>query len=225
MATEYRHEWKFEISRFDMYQLRQSLSAVCRRDEHAIDGKYHIRSLYFDDLSDKALREKINGVNEREKFRIRFYNFDTSVIHLEKKCKINGVGKKLSANLTKEEAEKIADADYEWMISDGRPLLKDLYVKMHNEGLRPKTVVDYTREPFIFDAGNVRVTLDYDIRTGLLSTDFLNSDMITIPAGGDVILMEVKWDDFLPDIIKDAIALKGVRAGAFSKYAQCRIYG
>ena len=225
MAVKYRHEWKFEISRFDMYSLRQTLSAVCRRDDHAIDGKYIIRSLYFDDIHDKALNEKINGVNKREKFRIRYYNFDTSVIHLEKKCKLNGVGTKFSASLSKEEAQAIVDGNYEWMVDDERDLVKELYVKMHNEGLRPKTVVDYTREPFIFDAGNVRVTLDYDIRTGLSSTDFLNPDMITIPAGDEVILMEVKWDDYLPDIIKDAVALRGVRAGAFSKYAKCRIYG
>ena len=87
------------------------------------------------------------------------------------------------------------------------------------------TIDDYTREPFIIGPGNVRVTLDYDIRTGLKSTDFLNPECVTIPAGDAPIILEVKWDAFLPDIIRDAVQLKGCRVGAFSKYGQCRIYG
>jgi SPX domain protein involved in polyphosphate accumulation len=194
-------------------------------DPHAIDGKYHIRSLYFDNIDDKALREKIDGVNMREKFRIRLYNCDPSVIHLEKKSKRNGLGTKYSANLTAEEAQKIVDGDLEWMLSSDRPLVQELYCKMRYQGLRPKTIVDYTREPFIFRPGNVRVTLDYDIRTGLHCTDFLNPDAVTIPAGDAPILIEVKWDEYLPSIIRDAVSMPDRRVSAFSKYAQCRVYG
>ena len=92
-------------------------------------------------------------------------------------------------------------------------------------GLRPKTIVEYTRDPFVFSAGNVRVTIDYDIRTGEFRTDFLNPKTLTIPAGNSPIILEVKWDDYLPDIIKDAVTIKGRRVTAFSKYQQCRIYG
>lgn len=94
-----------------------------------------------------------------------------------------------------------------------------------SQGLRPKTIVDYTREPFVFAPGNVRVTLDYNIRTGLQCTDFLNPNCITVPAGDTAIILEVKWDEFLPDIIRDAVQLSNCRSGAFSKYAVCRIYG
>ena len=106
---DFRHEWKHEINYSDMLILRQRLKAVMKPDENAVDGKYFIRSLYFDNISDKALREKIDGVNCREKFRIRYYNNDTSLIHLEKKSKINGLGNKQSANLSAEEAQKIVD--------------------------------------------------------------------------------------------------------------------
>ena len=98
-------------------------------------------------------------------------------------------------------------------------------MKMRTQGLRPKTVVDYTREPFVYRPGNVRVTFDYGIRTGLGCTDFLDPGLVTVPAGDAPILMEVKWDAFLPDLIRDAIQLTGRRSAAFSKYAQCRIYG
>lgn len=222
---DFRHEWKHEINYSDMIILRQRLKAVMKPDENAVDGKYFIRSLYFDNISDKALREKIDGVNCREKFRIRYYNGDTSFIHLEKKSKINGLGNKQSANLSAEEAQKIVDGDFDWMIDCDRPLVQELYSKMMSQGLRPKTIVDYTREPFIFSAGNVRVTLDYDIRTGLYCTDFLNTDCITIPAGNAPIILEVKWDEFLPSVIRDIVQLESRRTAAFSKYAVCRIYG
>ena len=225
MAIHYRHEWKHVLNTADLLVLRQRLRAVMESDPHAAGGKYQIRSLYFDNPADKALREKIDGVNMREKFRIRLYNHDPSVIHLEKKSKRNGLGTKYSSNLTAEEAEKIVEGDIDWMLESGRPLEQELYCKMRYQGMRPKTIVDYTREPFIYRPGNVRVTFDYDIRTGLKSTDFLNPACVTIPAGDAPILLEVKWDEFLPGVIRDCVQTPGRRAAAFSKYAQCRIYG
>ena len=221
----YRHEWKHEINLSDMITIRQRLQTVAQADPHAVNGAYEIRSLYFDNLLDKALREKLDGVSRREKFRIRYYNGDTALIHLEKKSKFGGLGTKESAVLTKEAAQAIIDGDYTWMTHTSEPLIKELYYKMTTQQLRPKTIVDYTREPYIFPAGNVRITLDYNIRTGLLCTDFLNSECVTIPVGDTPIILEVKWDAYLPDIIRDAIQLGSRHPCAFSKYAACRIYG
>ena len=167
----------------------------------------------------------MDGINLLEKFRIRYYNLDPSVIHLEKKGKRSGLGTKYSANLTSEEAQSIVDGKIGWMLDSGRPLVQELYCKMRYQRMAPKTIVDYTREPFIYRPGNVRVTFDYDIRTGLSCTDFLNPKSVTIPAGDSPIILEVKWDAYLPDIIRDAVQTPGRRVGAFSKYAQCRIYG
>ena len=222
---KYRCERKHEISYGDMLVLEQRLSAIMKPDEHAKDGKYLVRSLYFDNASDKALREKIDGVNIREKFRIRYYNNDTSLIRLEKKSKVNGFCLKKSATLSFEQAQAIANGDYEWMADCGIPLVQELYSKMMSQGLRPKTIVDYTREAFVFAPSNVRVTLDYNIRTGMACTDFMNPNCVTVPAGDAPIILEIKWDDYLPDIIRDAVQLPNCRTGAFSKYAVCRIYG
>lgn len=221
---DFRHEWKHEISYLDMLALRQRLRAVAQTDRHAVDGKYLVRSLYFDTPADKALREKLNGVSRREKFRIRYYNGDTSVIHLEKKSKLGGLGNKQSAALSIPEVSAILRGSLSWMLDSGRPLVRELYGKMRTQQLRPKTIVDYTREPYAYPAGNVRITLDYNIRTGLCCTDFLNPG-ITIPAGDAPMILEVKWDGFLPSIIRDAVQLEGRHASSFSKYAQCRIYG
>lgn len=221
----YRHEWKYVINTADALMLRQRLRAVMRTDVNAKDGKYVIRSLYFDNPADQALREKSDGIGQREKFRMRYYNGDRSQIHLEKKSKYNGLGTKERALLTAAEAQRIIDADTDWMRDCDRRLVRELYLKMRNRGLRPKTIVDYTREPFVYAAGNVRVTLDDNIRTGLGGTDFLNPDCVMIPAADAQTILEVKWDAFLPSVIRDAVQLENRQESAYSKYAACRIYG
>lgn len=222
---KFRNEVKHEINYNDLLNLRLRLSKVMQPDAHAVDGKYKIRSIYFDTPTDTALMEKLNGINKREKFRIRFYNNDISLIFLEKKSKIDGLCAKESCIISANEARQIADGDISWMKDSERALCRELYFKMKSQLLHPKTIVDYTRIPFVYALGNVRVTIDYDIRTGNFRTDFLNLDTLTLPAGDSHIILEVKWDEYLPDIIKDAVLIKGRHASSFSKYAQCRIYG
>ena len=221
---QFRHEVKHEISRTDMLILRPRLRAVMKPDSHAVDGKYEIRSLYFDNLDDKALREKLEGVNIREKYRIRLYNHNSAVIHLERKFKHGGLGYKDSADLTAEQAQAIADGDVDWMADSDNEVILGFYTRIRNEGLKAKVIVDYTREPFVFGPGNVRVTLDYDIRTGLGCTDFLNPDCVTVPVKDSPCILEVKWDGFLPDVIRDIVQLDSRQSGAYSKYAACRMY-
>ena len=222
---KYRHELKQEIRYEDMLALKQRLSIVMEKDCHAVDGSYEIRSIYFDNLYDKALREKINGINIREKFRIRYYNQNVSYIKLEKKSKINGLCQKETVPLTKEETQDILNGNYDWMLTRKEPLLTEFYFKIKHTGLRPKTIVDYTREPYIFRPGNVRVTIDYNLRTGISCTDFLDTSCVTVPVFNHPIILEIKWDEYLPDIIKDLVQLNNGRTGAFSKYATCRMYG
>lgn len=221
---KFRHEFKHEITEFDYIILRNRLSATIFKDKNGDDGKYKIRSLYFDNIFDEALREKIDGVNCREKFRIRSYNGDSNFIRLEKKSKINGLCNKVSGKITSDEVKKIVEGDIDFMQYSEVPLIRELHHKMLTKGLKPKTIVDYTREAFTYPAGNVRITLDYDIRTGLSCIDFLNPDCPTIPAGDKVIILEVKWDEFLPDFVRDAVQMEARKSSAFSKYAVCRTY-
>lgn len=222
---QFRHEYKHELNYGDYIVIRSRLNAVMQKDPHAsAKGFYQIRSLYFDNAADKALREKVSGVSEREKFRIRCYDGNPEFIRLEKKVKRGGLGYKVSATITQEEVCRLLAGDTAWMASAREALILELYSKMKTQGLRPKTIVDYTREPFFYAAGNVRVTLDHDIRTGILDTNML-SDVVTVPASPGTVILEVKYDNFLPDIIRDAVQL-GCRAeSAFSKYEACRIYG
>ncbi len=222
---KFRHEIKHEISLTDYFVLSQRLSAVAQRDIHGENGSYQIRSLYFDDALDTALMEKINGINIREKFRLRYYDDDASYIRLEKKSKINGLCNKVAAIMTVQETQKLLSGDLEWMMESDVGLIRELYLKMTSKGICPKTIVDYHRDAYIFPAGNVRVTLDYNIRTGINCVDFLNPDCVTVPVLDNPIILEVKWDEFLPGIIRDAVRLEGRKNAAYSKYAASRIYG
>ena len=184
-----------------------------------------MNSLYFDTPDNRALREKVNGVSRREKFRLRYYNSDTSTVLLEKKLKTGSLCAKLQTELTLEDTLALVQGKYKVFERNSPPLLLELYQKMAVQGLRPRTIVQYTREPFVYAPGNVRVTLDYHIRTGTISSEFLGPDCCTIPIPNNPAVLEVKWDSFLPSVIRDLVQNPGTRTAAFSKYAACRIYG
>lgn len=226
-AVKFRHELKHYINLSDYFCIRQRLQAIARPDSHTgEEGKYRIRSLYFDTPDDKALREKLSGINQREKFRLRYYNDNDGYIKLEKKTKVNALGNKQTACLTKEECERLISGDIEWMKEKKDTLILELYAKMQYQQLKPITVVDYLREPYLYEPGNVRVTIDSEIRTGIRSRDFFNQELPTVRSGRDnIIVLEVKFDDFLPDIIRSAVQLDNRRAAACSKYAMSRQYG
>jgi len=224
---KFRHEIKHFINVSDYFVLRSRLKLIMYPDPFAgDDGKYKVRSLYFDNFNDKALLEKIDGVNNREKFRIRYYKDDPSFIKLEKKCKINGLCTKQSMTISREDCQKLLLGDTEWMLKSKDVLALGFNLRMSSELLKPKTIVDYIREAYIYKPGNVRITMDSNIKSGIFSKDFLNPELPTINAypGGQIIL-EVKFDSFLPDIISDIIQTNQRQSTAVSKYAACRIYG
>ena len=186
---QYRHELKYKISYPDYLAMRSRLRPVMKADPHAsAGGRYLVRSVYFDNLNDKALREKIDGVAKREKFRIRYYNDDLSYIVLEKKMKIGS----LCLNLR--------NGDLSFMKEHPQELVRELYAKMTCQLLRPRVLVSYTGEPFIYQAGNVRVTFDSDIRTSLFHQEFLTKEATGISATDEPqdVYLEVKFDAFLP---------------------------
>ncbi len=220
---KFRHEYKHKVNLSDIIQLRTRLNAVMKRDEYAgDDGLYVVKSLYFDNYMDKALCEKLDGVDKREKFRIRYYNTDTSFIRLEKKSKINGMCNKQLVQISTEECQKIIDGDIGFMLDSEKPLLQELYAKMHYQLLLPKCIVAYKRESFAYHPGNVRVTIDMDICGSYDVKNFLNPELKFLQLYHTHIL-EVKWDEFLPQIIRDIVQMKSRNTSAFSKYAAVRV--
>lgn len=222
---KYRHELKQVITGTDALVLRRRLGIVMQRDEHSRAGSYLISSLYFDNINDKALMEKINGINRREKFRLRCYNDDPSLVFLEKKSKINGLCAKQRCVVDSAQVQRIIADGARWSPEDGSGLLNELHLKMTTQGLRTKTIVDYKREAFVYPAGNVRVTLDSEVRTSMHPQEFLDPDRLMLPTRESGIILEIKWDEFLPDVIRGIVQPGDTRTESFSKYAACRVYG
>ena len=227
LGEKWRKELKYTISNGERIRMSSRLSAFLQRDVHAGEKKeYLIRSLYFDNLYDRVLKEKLSGVAIRDKFRIRYYDFDTAFIRLEKKSKRYSLGHKYQCRLTKEEVEEILSGHWAWMIQDERPLVRELYLKMKLELYRPSVIVDYRREPFTYAPGNVRITFDRDIRSSKNVKAFFNKNAATIPVlDGGRCIMEVKYDDYLPDVISRTVLTAKNREQAYSKFAAGRING
>ncbi len=225
---DYRHEWKYLLNYSQYLALRSRLRPVMRPDPHAgPEGTYQIRSIYWDSYADTALREKIDGLAQREKFRVRYYDDDLSHIFLEKKIKNNNLCLKLSAPVTAQECRRLLDGDWVWMANHVSPLVVEFYTKLSTRQLRPRVLVSYRREPYIYAPGNVRITFDSHIRTSLFSREFLLPQRQQISAEdkpGDMVL-EVKYDAFLPDVIFKLLQTPGLRQQAFSKYGACRRFG
>lgn len=223
--SKLRHELKHSINPQDDLLLTSRLRKLFRHDAHADShGSYRVSSCYFDTPCDKALRQKIDGVNQREKFRLRYYGSDTSFIRLEKKFKINGLCGKYSARVTEEQVRRILSGEIDFLLEQEYPLLLELYSKMRGQLLSPKTIVTYDREAFLYEPGNVRITIDRNLRSGLGSTDFLNPQLHHAPVSDGLSVLEVKYDEFLPELVRMAVQLPNRQAAAYSKYAVCRRY-
>ena len=217
-----RNEHKFYINYADYLTLRSRLRAIAQPDKNTNEtGGYKIRSLYFDNYMDKAVMEKLAGTGRREKFRIRYYNNNIDFIRLEKKSKSNKLTYKENTQITKSQCAEIL-SEYECLNNENIPLLMELYTKMHTQILRPKNIVDYDREVYVYPAGNVRITLDKKVRTSNNVNEFLNPHSMTILAATAIIL-EVKYDGFLPDVMRDIVQINQRNQTEFSKYVVARL--
>ena len=187
------------------------------------EEKYVISSLYFDDYKNSCYHDNINGVDPREKFRIRIYNHDSSRITLECKRKERGKTIKSSCPLTKVQAECLIAGNPVSNIDSQPPLLRKLTLQMLNRLMRPKVIVEYERVPYVSKLGNVRITFDVNLSSSTDVSNFLNGNYKKRPVmAKDMLLMEVKWDDFLPDVVYRAISVENLQQTAFSKYCLCR---
>ena len=217
-----RHEEKHQVNLREALVLSRRLEKLFPRDPHAgPEGSYQVVSLYYDDPYDTALRQKLDGVNRREKFRLRYYGEEPAFFKLEKKYKVKGLCGKRSCRLSREEGERLLGGDFAFLLEKEEPLAREFYAKLRR-GLAPKTVVRYTREAFLYAPGNVRVTLDGDIRAGAPERFLIPQKLL--PALGGLAVVEVKYDAFLPEIVKLAVQVPNRQGTACSKYALCRRY-
>lgn len=193
-------------------------------DKHVREtGIYNIRSLYFDDYNNRCYYENEDGTDPREKFRIRIYNHSTDKISLECKRKEHGKIYKTSCPLTVEQTKTLMKGQYLRDVANQPELLQKFTYLMMTRKFRPVVIVEYDRVPYIYKLGNVRVTLDQNISASKAVDKFLEEEIpkrAIMPAGQQ--LLEVKYDELLPDYIYTNLQLKDLRQTTFSKYYLCR---
>ena len=219
-----RHELKYFIHPAEVEALRARLRPVLKMDSHCRGGKpYVIRSLYFDDIDDSAYFNKQSGVMNRDKYRIRIYRYSDQEIFLERKRKLGDLIQKSSVQITRRLCEQIISGDPRGLYRANNPLLKDVYAQMRTRLLRPSVIVDYEREAYLHPAQNVRITFDLKLRSGLSSVDLFNPKLATVcPHDENTEILEIKFDNYLPDYISGLMAGTRAERSAISKYILCR---
>jgi hypothetical protein len=221
-----RHELKYRIDSLQHQVLQRKLSVVLKPDPHmATTKKYVVKNLYFDDFQNSAFSEKESGVPNRKKYRIRTYNHSDAVIKFERKTKLNQYILKESTRVTRIEAERIINGDCQFLASAQNSLLRDFYREGRCKLMRPVVIVEYDREAYVHPVGNVRITLDTGLRTGLGSTGFFDEFCTTmsIPNAQGTVL-EVKYDKVLPQFICGLFPDSIRPRSSFGKYAICRAH-
>lgn len=225
MAIEraYRHELKYFINLPEYALLRQRLAAVMRRDPHVgPSGEYMVRSLYFDDYWNTAYQDKENGTFVRKKYRIRIYDHRDTQIFLERKAKVGDYIHKDSAPLSRADVEAIVAGDYGVLRRRRESLLLEFYFECTANLMRPRVIVDYDREPFVMDAGEVRLTFDKHVRAGMGRLALFDADLPTaevMPA--DRLILEVKYTSFLPKMLRRMLTVRSADLTAASKFMMC----
>ncbi len=221
-----RHELKYFINEMQYYVLSGILDQTLQRDPNGDEyNEYHIRSLYFDTVFNTALYDKINGNADRDKYRIRIYNLSDQVIKLECKTKIGSLISKRSQTIPKLLCEQLMAGDPTGLETTRSGLLNDMFREMTVNLLRPVVLVDYIREAYLHPAEEVRITFDKQLRTGLWSQDLFNPWVPTVPPlDENVMILEVKYNEFLPPYIRDLLNTycAGACQSAISKYTWCR---
>ena len=226
-GLKYRHEFKYEIDTGQVIILKERLSEIMEKDKHVgDDGSYRIRSLYFDDYHNSGYYDNENGYDPREKYRIRIYNGSSERIRLELKRKESGKTLKKSCDISCEQAEYMMKGQRLLFDDDMPALLKKFYILQETKHMTPKVIVEYDRIPFVCAEGNVRVTLDLNISACSRAEEFLKEEIGRRPimAKGRH-LLEVKYDEYIPEYIKEIIHIKDLQQTTYSKYYLCRRLG
>lgn len=222
---KYRNEIKYIISKNSAEILKRKLLTIMSVDENKFnsDNSYIIKSLYFDDINSNAYYEKIDGVEYRKKYRIRTYNNDLNVIRLECKYKHENKTSKDQMLITKPIYDKIISGNMNDIDINEDNLLTKFIVDSKLENLVPSTIVEYKRVALTYPISDIRITFDYDIKSGLYNYDLFDKDITSYNVLDDnQVVLEVKFNEILPETIAIILATVPTLRQAFSKFAVCR---
>ena len=220
-----RTENKFIINKKEALILKKRLDMIIPRDEHSIseDG-YEIRSLYFDTIWDRCCQEKEDGLQFHEKIRARIYGTNGDVIKLESKKKNGEFQVKQTMLIKRDTLDQICRGNYGVLLKYDDPLAVYFYKKL-SEGMIPKNIIQYNRLSFCLNINNIRITFDSGIRATESCFDLFQDPLQAHPIlPENLVILEVKYNDFLFDYIKNALSVLEEKQTSFSKYFSGRSF-
>lgn len=222
----YRNELKFFINAHQRNTMACKLSNICQRDSFSdADGGYLVSSLYFDDYDQSAFFDKLSGIRDRKKFRVRVYNHQSNVIKLERKIKRGNVIEKSHLRISKEEYDTLVGGDAVFLRHKEDVVAQDFYLYYRTKNLRPRVVVEYRREAFIYGYGDVRITFDYFLKAGVFQKDLFSNGYMISAIPHDQIILELKYTGYFPAAIRNIIQISNLQRQSISKYVKCCVVG
>lgn len=221
-----RKELKYYISHNEYVILSNLLRKVLQQDKHNKDSKksYHVRSLYFDTLDNESFEDKMAGIEERTKYRLRIYGTNAKWVKFEIKSKFNNSVLKETAIISKEDAAEIQNTNYEVMLKYNNPFLNKAYQEFKKRPYRPVVMTDYFREAFMYDLNKIRIVFDKFLKSTSLQLDIFNKDPFpTQKLKRGIVIMEIKYNNFIPGFLKQILQIPSFERSAISKYCIGRL--
>ena len=220
----YRVEDKYLCKERELALLQARMEGILRSDDNQKSNiGYTVTSVYYDDLFDSHLRDTIEGISQRQKYRIRIYNNSLDVIKLEIKYKCYNRIMKKSCRISEEQMKMLLLGKCIEMVdvSTDNPIVL-FNIAIRNRGLRPKVIVEYDRKAYVFSSGNVRITLDRKLRTGTQIENFGRKGIVLNEIKEMQNVLEIKYDEFLPSFIAQLLEIGNMNQTSYSKYRLCR---
>jgi hypothetical protein len=224
MDSVLRKENKYLISLEKFYRIKRHLESFLDYDEHSIENGYIVRSIYFDTIDNRDMFDTLYGYYAKQKIRLRIYSIHDKNVKLECKRKLGSDTYKISITISRDEAESMIRGDYSFLKNKEGSEEKDIYYTLIKEAYSAKTIVEYRRFAFVYPVSNTRICFDTEIKASLTPFNFFEENVGFIPLiTRDQGVLEIKYDHFLPKLIKDTISPMDELTQANSKYVQARM--
>jgi len=220
-----RHELKYYINYIDYMYLSSILSNLFNKDryEEKIDG-YHVRSIYFDNKSDNNYYQKLSGIENRKKYRIRIYNLRSDAVRLEIKNKDNNIISKETIFINRDDVKAITSGEYECLLKYDNRVARKIYSEFKKDYYKPVVMIDFIRCAYYYDFYDLRITFDKQLKKNEINIYDIFKKNLTMDAvlNSNKIILEIKYNNILPIWIKNLLQISRFERCAISKYTLSR---
>lgn len=220
----FRVEKKYEIPYILAMQLKNTLESTLKSDINNKDSGYMVRSLYFDTIFDNDYKDKEDGIEYRKKLRLRTYDLDSNILKLELKEKKGELQLKRSLVISREMGKRLINCDYSVLLEIDSDFSREIYYLMNTKLYKPKCIIEYSRQAFIVEENNTRITIDSNIKATEVNMDIFSKNLQLCSVSHKTIL-EVKYNNFLLSYIKDIVNGANTSEISASKYCMARNIG